>query len=209
MRENATKLLQHSQELCLNFEKIFDELSTEFNKENLFKKNQVSVKDFFSHEEGQHISDYFFDSDGIIKGFRMIVAADGESYRRYLHICEKLEIDARVPMFMVCAVIKPVSKPKNCIEHLNSIIDVCCGFIDENDEQFDWANFDEVKDDIAFDSIIALKNKQWTKEEETQYDYPAWNNYFSEAKIKIVDIFSITDRGSIENLANEIKQMTA
>jgi hypothetical protein len=38
MRENATKLLKHTQELCLNFEKIFDELSNEFNEENLFKK---------------------------------------------------------------------------------------------------------------------------------------------------------------------------
>jgi hypothetical protein len=208
MRENATKLLKHTQELCLNFEKIFDELSNEFNEENLFKKSQVSVKDFFTHKDGQYISDYFFESDGLIKGFRVIVSGNFESYRRFGRICEKLQVDSRVPMILICTVIKPVTKPKKCTEYLNAIIDTCCGYTNENDEKFDWANFDEVKGGIAFDREVIIKNKQWTKTEEKQYDYPLWDNYFSEAKIKIIDIFSITDREQLAKLAKDIKEIS-
>lgn len=208
MRENATKLLKHTQELCLNFEKIFDELSNEFNEENLFKKNQVSEKDFFTDKDSQYISNYFFESDGLIKGFRVIVSRNFESYRRFERICEKLQVDSRVPMILIYTVIKPVTEPKKCTKNLDLIIDAFCGYTNENDEKFDWVNFDEVKDDITFNREVVIKNKQWTKNEETEYDYPAWNDYFSEAKIKIIDIFSITDRGQLVKLAKDIKEMS-
>jgi hypothetical protein len=111
-------------------------------------------------------------------------------------------------MILICTVIKPVTKPEKCTEYLDAIIDTCCGLTDENDEKFDWVNFDEVKGDITFNREVVIKNKQWTKNEETEYDYPAWNDYFSEAKIKIIDIFSITDRGQLVKLAKDIKEMS-
>ena len=206
-----TKLLKHTQELCLNFEKIFNDLSRELGDNNLLSRSsEKSNSDFFEAKDGWYWKDYFINSGNLIRGFRMLIAVGKpEEYPRYKLICEKLCVSESIPMILICSAMKPVSNVKKSVENLSVMIDSCSGFDtqDEIDSGYDWMNFDAIKNNICFEEDIYLENKSW-KGKEVELDYLPWDNHFSEAKIKIFDIFTITDRAKLVVLANEIKAMS-
>ncbi len=211
MRDNAVKLLRHSQDLCLNFEKIFDDLTKYCKEENILKKGNKSTKDFFEAKDGWYYSDYCFKADGFIKGFRMLIAVgDSESYPRYEIMCEKLKIEKQLPMILIYYAIKPVVKPEKLIENMLTIINDCSGFLskEEIEEGYVWINFDDTKNTIAFNEEIIIENKPWDKKVETKNGYLQWNKYFTKAKIQIVNIFDISDRQKLEDLAKQIMEIS-
>jgi hypothetical protein len=85
-------------------------------------------------------------------------------------------------------------------------MDACCGFTLKDDEEYDWANFDENR--IAWNSDILIEMKEWTPEVEKEREYPAWEHYFEKAKIKYKPLLELQNSEDVKQLADEIKAMT-
>jgi len=83
------------------------------------------------------------------------------------------------------------------------MLDTCCGFISKNEEEYDWANFDEKN--IVWNSDILIEMNRWT---ENGRESLAWENYFSKAKIKYKPLLELQNFEDVKRLADEIKAMT-
>lgn len=201
MRNNAVKLLKHTQELCLNFENIFETFSNKISYNNLLKKQQVGLNDFIDNQKGSYIKDYFFEHNGYLKVFRMLICiGDSEEYIPYKHICTKLQIDKNIPLILIYGIIKPVNSIEESFSQLEFMMDTCSGFSTQDEMKFDWYNFENIRHKLACNENICIQNKPWT-------DKKAWDKYFTEAIIRIKDIFDIQDAKDIEELIRELEAM--
>ncbi|KIM07619.1 MAG: hypothetical protein KU29_06345 [Sulfurovum sp. FS06-10] len=207
MRDNAVKLLKHTQELCLNFENIFETFSNKISYPNLLEKRSITLNDFIDHSTGSYIKDYFFGHNGYVKVFRMLICAgDAQEYIPYQHICNQLQIDNRLPLILIYGIIKPVKSLTKSSLRLEEIMNTCSGFSTKDEMKFDWSNFEDIKKNIAFGDIF-IENKKWTPKEAKENAFLPWNEYFSNATIRIKNIFDIHDSKDIEELIQELEKM--
>ena len=209
---NIVTMLKETANFSRDVKHIFDDLCLEFESKNLLRYDDAIRENFFfDKNEGALDYEFYTKSNkdtNIIVGFRLIVAVeDINGCERYQKITTKLNINSNVPLLLVYGCFKPVIDNNN--ESLNNIISMmsaCIGLTSKEDEEYDWTNFD--KNQVEWNREILVKTKPWNPEIEKERNYPAWENYFSEAKIKYKRLLDIQNHEDIKNLADEIKAMT-
>jgi hypothetical protein len=208
-QKELAEMLKETASFCRDARQIFKNLCLELGDNNLMKPKDAITETFFfdtENENGWLNYNFFFDSNNVIKGFRLLVASeDTDSYKRYQQIANKLGIDKNIPLLLIYGCFEPAKSTQMSKDNIGLILDACCGVTTKEDEEIDWINFD--KKNINWDSDILVEIKQWTPEDETNGSI-AWGNYFSKAKIKYKPLLELRNSEDVKRLANEIKDMT-
>lgn len=204
---NVIAMLKETASFCRDAKQIFNDICIELGNENLIKSNDAIRETFFFDKEGALDYDFYFKTNNLIQGFRLIIAIeDTDEYERYEQITNKLGVDKKIPLFFIYGCFQPVKGTDQSSINIVSMMDVCCGFTSADDEKYDWINFNE--EDIGSKNEILVETKNWTKESELPKKFPEWNEYFLKANIKYKPLLELRNREDIENFANEIKSMT-
>jgi hypothetical protein len=210
-RAEMTNILNNGIKIQKEFNELFDDLTIKISETLKFRvlEKIKTMRDYGTNFG--HFNTYFFEADGLIKGFTMIVSVcDYEQFPIHTHIFEKLNINKDSPMILICSVMKPVAKIKKCRSNIRYLGAIGTSFPtkEEMKDGYFWVNFEDIKNDIEFDKEFVIKNRQWTKSFAKHHGYPRWKEFFSEAKIKILSLTDISNDCKIACLAKEIMEMT-
>jgi len=205
---NIVTMLKETAKFSRDVKHIFDDLCLEFESKNLLRYDDAIRENFF-FDKNEGALDYEFyvaSNNNTIIGFRLIVAGeDINEYKRYQSITEKLGIDKNIPLFLVCGCFMPVVNINQSIDNILYMMDACAGFTSTEDKEYDWTNFDI--NQVEWNREILVDTTKWNPEIEKERNYPAWENYFSKAKIKYKALLDIRNHEDIKKLADEIKAM--
>lgn len=202
--ENAVNVLRYCSELCTDIDSIFEDVT-----KALEGKRRKETRDFKENtftfltdkKDGWLNWECYFEKNGLIRVVFML-AVKGKSRLdsdlSYCDVMEHLGVDPKVPLLCFYGVFKPVDSSKA------KYFDWWITYLRDSDTKEEWLDFDI--NNIAFDKEIIIKTQDWNDKHKDEYgDYNEW---FSEAKIKIKPILSIQSRKDVETIADELNEMT-
>ena len=202
--ENAVNVLKYCSELCTDIDSIFEDIA-----KALEGKRKKETRDFEENtstfladkKDGWLNWECYFEKNGLIRVVFML-AVKGKSWLdddlSYCDMMEHLGVDPKVPLLCFYGVFKPVDLSKA------KYFDWWITYLRDSDTKEEWLDFDI--NNIAFDKEIIIKTQDWNDKYKDEYgDYNEW---FSEAKIKIKPILSIQSRKDVETIADELNKMT-
>lgn len=203
-------MLKETANFSRDVKHIFDDLCLEFESKNLLRYDD-SIRENFFYDKNEGALDYEFytkssKDTNIIVGFRLIVAVeDIKGCERYKDITTKLNINPNIPLLLVYGCFKPIDSIDRSLNNTISMMSACIGLTSKEDEEYDWTNFNI--NQVEWNKEILVDTTEWEPEIEKERNYPAWENYFSKAKIKYKALLDIQNHEDIKNLADEIKAM--
>ena len=202
--ENAVNVLKYCSELCTDIDSIFEDVT-----KALEGKRRKETRDFKENtftfltdkKDGWLNWECYFEKNGLIRVVLMLVAKGKSVLDDDLSYCDMMEylgVDPKVPLLCFYGVFKPVDLIKA------KYFDWWITYLRDSDTKEEWLDFDI--NNIAFDKEIIIKTQDWNDKHKDEYgDYNEW---FSEAKIKIKPILSIQSRKDVETIADELNKMT-